>query len=342
LSDVIATGHGRVNLIGEHTDYNLGLALPLTLPLRTIVTASLRPDWRIVVTSDAFHGDGPRAFEAGEWGREGLWTDYVRAASALLAREGIFEHGATVTITSDIPPGAGLASSAALSVALIRALSALGGVTLEPARVAALARTIETDFVGAPVGLMDQLAAVGVAGRAQLIDFRDESVVPVAVPSALAIEIIDSGLRHEHRSGGYMERRAECARACDLLGVSSLREVEDAPSRLDALPEPLARRARHVLTENQRVRDAVAALEQADFARFGALLTASHASLRDDFEVSMPAIDAIVDKALHTPGVFGARMTGGGFGGCVIVAKQVSAGERGSGTGKRGKGGSAG
>lgn len=327
MANVTATGHGRVNLIGEHTDYNLGLALPLTLPLRTVVTAALRSDWRIVVTSDAFHGEGPRAFEAGEWGREGLWTDYVRAASSLLAREGIFEHGATLTITSDIPPGAGLASSAALCVALVRALSALGGVTLEPSHAAALARTLETDFVGAPVGLMDQLAAVGVPGRAQLIDFQDASVQPVEVPAALNIEIVDSGLRHEHRSGGYSARRAECARACDLLGVSSLREIDDDPSRADALPEPLRRRARHVVTENQRVRDAVAALAQADFARFGALLTASHASLRDDFEVSLPAIDAIVERAIQSPDVFGARITGGGFGGCVVVAKQVSAGE---------------
>ena len=324
MSDVTASGYGRVNLIGEHTDYNLGLALPLTLPIRTIVDASLRPDWRIVVTSDAFHGEAPRAFDAGEWGREGLWTDYVRAASALLAREGIFEHGATLTITSDIPPGAGLASSAALCVALVRALARLGGIELDARKVAALARAIETDFVGAPVGLMDQLAAVGEPGRAQLIDFQDESVRSVAVPDSLAIEIIDSGLRHEHRSGGYAERRAECARACAALGVASLREIDDAPARLDDLPEPLKRRARHVVRENQRVRDAVSALEQADFTRFGALLSASHASLRDDFEVSLPAIDAIVEKAAQTPGVFGARITGGGFGGCVVVAKQVT------------------
>jgi galactokinase len=323
LSDVTAIGHGRVNLIGEHTDYNLGLALPLTLPLRTVVTASLRPDWRIVVTSDAFHGDGPRAFEAGEWGREGLWTDYVRAASSLLAREGIFEHGATLAITSDIPPGAGLASSAALSVALVRALSALGGVTLEPRQAAIFARRIETDFVGAPVGLMDQLAAVGQPGRAQLIDFQDESVQSVEVPAALGIEIIDSGLRHEHRSGGYAERRAECARACEQFGIRSLRDLESAPPKAGVLSDVLMRRVRHVLGENQRVRDAVTALEQADFARFGALLSESHASLRDDFDVSLPAIDAIVDKAIQTPGVFGARLTGGGFGGCVIVAKDA-------------------
>ena len=327
MSDVTASGCGRVNLIGEHTDYNLGLALPLTLPLRTIVSASLRPDWRIVVTSDAYHGEPPRAFDAGEWGREGLWTDYVRAASALLAREGIFEHGATLTITSDIPPGAGLASSAALCVALVRALAALGGVALEPRTAAALARAIETDFVGAPVGLMDQLAAVGEPGRAQLIDFEELSITPVAVPAALAIEIIDSGIRHEHRSGGYAARREECARACAALGLSSLRDLEKTPARLDELPEPLRSRARHVLTENQRVRDAIAALEQADFERFGALLTASHASLRDDFDVSLPAIDAIVDRAIQSPGVFGARLTGGGFGGSVVVAKQASAGE---------------
>jgi galactokinase len=318
-------GFGRVNLIGEHTDYNLGLALPLTLPLPTTVRAELRSDWRIVVRSGAFPEDGDRAFEAGEWAREGAWTDYVRAASALLAREGIFEHGASISIASEVPPGAGLASSAALSVALVRALADLGGVTLEPRRIAQLARAIETDFVGAPVGLMDQIAAVGEPGRAQLIDFADGSTRVVAVPAALAIEIVDSGIRHEHRSGGYAERRDECARACALLGVASLREIDGDPSRATGLPAPLDRRVRHVVSENQRVRDAVAALEQADFARVGALLVASHRSLKDDFEVSLPAIDAIVERAIATPGVFGARLTGGGFGGCVVMAKANAA-----------------
>ena len=317
------TAFGRVNLIGEHTDYNLGLALPMTLPIKVTVQAALRSDWQVAVRSGAFPEDGLVTFEAGAWGRENRWTDYVRAASALMAREGIFEHGASLTIASDIPPGAGLASSAALCVALVNALAGLGGVPLEPLRAAKLARAIETDFVGAPVGLMDQIAAQGRPGGAQLIDFRDESVRPVGVPSALHVEIVDSGLRHENRSGGYAERRAECARACELLGISSLREVDGDLSSVDRLPDPLARRVRHVITENERVREAVDALERADFARFGAILTASHRSLRDDFEVSLPAIDAIVDRATQTPGVLGARLTGGGFGGAVVEVREV-------------------
>lgn len=314
----MASGFGRVNLIGEHTDHNLGLALPMTLPIRVTVQASIRSDWRIAAQSGAFPEDGVITFDAGEWGCEGRWTDYVRAASALMAREELFEHGATISISSDIPPGAGLASSAALCVALVKAFADLGGVTLEPLRIAKLARAIETDFVGAPVGLMDQIAALGQPGSAQCIDFRDESVRAVSVPSALQVEIIDTGLRHENRSGGYAARRAECADACARLGVASLREVDDLAPALTQLPDPLSRRVRHVVTENQRVRDAVDALERADFARFGALLTASHASLRDDFEVSLPAIDAIVERALQTAGVLGARLTGGGFGGCVV------------------------
>ncbi len=320
-SSVTATGYGRVNLIGEHTDYNLGLALPMTLPLRVTVQASLRSDFRVAVQSGAFPENGLVTFEAGAWVREHWWTDYVRAASALLAREGIFEHGASLSIASDIPPGAGLASSAALCVALVQALAQLGDVTLDPMRIARLARAIETDFVGAPVGLMDQMAALGQPGRAQLIDFLTETASPVAVPAAIGIEIVDSGLAHDNRAGGYRQRREECARACALLGVASLREIDgdlDAPARL---PEPLNRRVRHVQAENARVREAAGALAQGDGARFGALLTASHASLRDDFDASLPAIDAIVDRARAEAAVLGARLTGGGFGGSVLIAR---------------------
>jgi galactokinase len=316
-----AIAFGRVNLIGEHTDYNLGLALPMTLPLRVTVQASLRSDWQVAVQSGAFPENGLVTFEAGEWRRENWWTDYVRGASALLAREGIFEHGASLSIASDIPPGAGLASSAALCVALVQALSRLGGVDLDPMRVARLARAIETDFVGAPVGLMDQIAALGQPGRAQLIDFQSESIAPVMVPAAIQVEIIDSGIQHENRGGGYRARREECARACELLGIASLRDIDGDMGSPARLPDPLSKRVRHVQSENQRVRDAVRALEDGDAARFGALLTASHASLRDTFEVSLPAIDAIVDRAVQQPEVIGARLTGGGFGGSVLIAR---------------------
>ncbi|MEX2270373.1 MAG: galactokinase family protein, partial [Vicinamibacterales bacterium] len=316
-------GHGRVNLIGDHTDYNLGLALPMTLPLHVTVDAQLRSDWQVAVRSGAFPEDGLVQFEVGAWRCEGRWTDYVRGASALLAREGIFEHGAAIAIQSDIPPGAGLASSAALCVALVQALSRLGGVTLDALRIARLARAIETDFVGAPVGMMDQIAAQGAPGRAQMIDFRDESSRPVSLPASLDVDVIDSGIAHEHRSSGYADRRRECAEACALLGVASLRDVGDDASAAAHLPDPLPRRVRHVVSENQRVRDAVTALQRGEVAAFGALMSASHASLRDDFDVSLPEIDAIVDQASHSPGVLGARLTGGGFGGSVVIAKQL-------------------
>ena len=321
MASANGAGHGRVNLIGEHTDYNLGLALPMTLPLAVRVEASVRSDWRIAARSGAFPEDGQVIVESGAWERTGSWIDYVTGASALLAREGIFEHGATIAIASDIPPGAGLASSAALCVALVQALSQLGDTTLDPMQVAALARAIETDFVGAPVGMMDQIAALGQPGRAQLMDFQAMSIDTVAVPAAIQIEIVDSGVAHANREGGYRERRAECARACELLGVASLREIDSDTTAAARLPGPLARRVRHVQSENQRVRDAVTALGSGDAPAFGALVSASHASLRDDFEVSLPAIDAIVEGALRQPGVLGARLTGGGFGGSVLIAR---------------------
>jgi len=262
--------------------------------------------------------------EAGAWVRTGTWIDYVTGASALLAREGIFEHGVSVTIGSDIPPGAGLASSAALCVALVKALCGLGGVTLDPMRVASLARAIETDFVGAPVGMMDQLAALGQPGRAQLMDFQTKTIDEIHVPAAIQIAIVDSGILHANREGGYRKRREECARACELLGVASLREIDDDTTAPGRLPEPLARRVRHVQSENRRVRDAVDALRRGDLTSFGALLTASHRSLRDDFDVSLPEIDAIVEGAVSSPGVLGARLTGGGFGGSVLIARATT------------------
>ena len=314
-------GYGRVNLIGEHTDYNLGLALPMTLPLAVTVEASVRSDWRVSARSGAFPGEGQVIVEASAWERTGTWIDYVTGASALLAREGIFEHGVTLTIASTVPPGAGLGSSAALCVALVRALSRLGGVDLEPMRAAALARAIETDYVGAPVGMMDQIAAIGEPGRAQLLDFQAMTIDPVTVPAAIEIEVVDSGLLHTNRDGGYRARRDECLRACELLGVASLREIDGDSQAAATLPDPLSKRVRHVQTENQRVRDAAQALARGDAAAFGALLTASHASLRDDYEVSLPQIDAIVERALAQPGVIGARLTGGGFGGSVLIAR---------------------
>jgi galactokinase len=188
-------------------------------------------------------------------------------------------------------------------------------------RIARLARAIETDFVGAPVGLMDQMAALGQPGRAQLIDFQAEDSAPVSVPAAIGIEIVDSGITHDNRAGGYRLRREECTRACELLGVASLRAIDGDPGAASRLPDPLGKRVRHVQSENARVREAARALEEGDGARFGALLTASHTSLRDDFEASLPAIDAIVDRAVADAGVLGARLSGGGFGGSVLIAR---------------------
>lgn len=321
MTEATGTGYGRVNLIGEHTDYNQGFALPLTLPVRTIVRASIRSDWRVAARSDAFPEDGQVIVESGAWERTGNWTDYVTGASALLAREGIFEHGASLVIGSNVPTGAGLASSAALCVAVVRALSRLGGMTLDDLEIARLAHVVETEFVGAPVGFMDQIAAVGEPGSAQLIDFQAQSIQRIPIPGGVGFEVIDSGLRDENRSGGYARRREECAEAANILNVTSLRDAQGNLQAVERLPEPLNRRVRHVFTENDRVLMAVEALQHEDYGAFGQVMMESHRSLRDDFEVSLPAIDAIVERAVGE-GALGARLTGGGFGGSVVVAKR--------------------
>jgi galactokinase len=249
------------------------------------------------------------------------FLDYVQGVTRTLAAAGHALRGFDARIASAVPLGAGLASSAALTVALARALREAFGLALDDVPLALAAQRAECDFVGARVGVMDPLAAtLADVTSALLIDTRTLAVERIPLPAGMELVAIDSGVAHSHASGGYNARRAECEAACHLLGVPTLRVLEDEePGRAAALPEPLARRVRHVLAENARVRAAVAALRARDLPALGTLLSASHASLRDDYEVSTPDVDALVAIALATPGVLGARLTGGGFGGAVLV-----------------------
>jgi galactokinase len=232
--------------------------------------------------------------------------------------------GGAMSITSDVPMGSGLSSSAALECAALGAIVSAAGVAIDLKEQALLAQRAENEYVGAPTGLLDQLASLfGEASTALLIDFRDVSVRPVVFEPddhGVALLLIDSQARHRHADGDYADRRASCERVAADLAVSSLREVQDrGPSVLARVTDPVdARRARHVLTENQRVCDFVAALGDSDFAEAGRIFTASHASMRDDFEITTGHIDLIADTAVRA-GALGARMTGGGFGGCVIA-----------------------
>jgi len=322
--DVTAEAAGRVNLIGEHTDYNEGFVLPVPVPQKTRVELARRSDDRIRVWSDGFSAGATLAEYGvgGEAAGKG-WLDYVQAVTWVLRGAGRAVGGFDVRIASEVPPGSGLASSAALEIALLRAVRAALDLRLDDETLAKLGQRAEREFVGAPVGIMDQMvASVGRPGAALFLDTRSLSCDLIDVPPTVDLVVIDSGVAHGHAKGEYRTRRAECERAAALLGVRALRDVAaDAGgrSRLSALPPPLDRRARHVVTENGRVLEAVTALKRGDLPRLGALLMESHASLRDDFEVSTADVDTLVATACHHGDVFGARLTGGGFGGAVVA-----------------------
>jgi galactokinase len=306
---VTARGPGRVNLIGEHTDYNDGLALPFAIDRGVTVTATPIDGDRIEAhAKDLGETD---AFAATDPGRATGWRAFVRGTIAELRAAG-HDIGATrLEIEGDLPHGAGLSSSAALEAALCLALA--DGDRLELAK---LCSRVENDWVGAETGLLDQLASLcGEAGHAIRIDFRTLEITPVPLDlGGWTLVTLDSGATHTHAAGGYNERRAECRAACERLGIASLRDATGATG----LPEPLGRRVRHVLSENERVDRTVEALAAGDLERVGALLDASHASLRDDYEASVPEVERTVER-LKDAGAKGARMVGGGFGGSVLA-----------------------
>jgi galactokinase len=318
---------GRVNLIGEHTDYNQGLALPFAIAEGITVRAEARPrpdgEERVEVHARD-HGERDEFPLADPPGAVG-WRAFVHGMVAELSRAGFPLVGACLEMGGDVPAGAGLSSSAALEVALALALIELGsgrpggeqGEPLDRTELAKLCARVENEWVGARTGLLDQLASLyGAPDTALCIDFRSLDIDPVPLRlGGWRLVVLDSGQRHAHASSGYNQRRAECAQACELLGVPSLREAD--PAAAERLPEPLARRAIHVLEENQRVRETVAALRAEDLAGVGALLNASHASLRDLYEVSTPEVERTVALLLHA-GAAGARVVGGGFGGSVL------------------------
>ncbi len=315
---------GRVNLIGEHTDYNEGLALPFAIAEGITVRAQaqtagsaqsgLIEAWArdlgerdVFPLADPPHADG--------------WRAFVRGVVAELGRAGYALVGAQLEIAGRVPAGSGLSSSAALEVALSIALLELSGEDAafsgDRIGIARLCSRVENDWVGARTGLLDQLASLyGELDRALCIDFRTLAVEPVPLSlDGWRLAVMDSGERHVHAGSGYNERREECARACAALGIASLRDADEA--QVEQLPEPLRSRARHVLGENRRVRDAVAALGSEDLPALADLINASHASLRDLYEVSTPTVEQARRRMLDA-GAAGARLVGGGFGGSVL------------------------
>jgi galactokinase len=318
---VTANAPGRVNLIGEHTDYNGGFVLPMAIPQRTWVALSRSGDDHVRAWSTNLGEGSPlRAYRLGFEHRADRWIDYVQGCTQALQRDGHRLQGFNVVVASDVPLGSGLSSSAALEVALMRGLRQLFDLELEDVRLAQVGQRAENDFVGAPVGVMDQMAAsLADEHTALFLDTRTLRHETVCLPTTAALVVINSGVSHKHASGDYRTRRAECERAASLLGVEQLRDVAaEELARVATLPEPLNRRARHVITENQRVQEAVAAMRASDLERLGRLFDESHASQRDDYEVSVDEVDQLVALTRAEPGVFGARLTGGGFGGSIV------------------------
>ncbi len=314
---------GRVNLIGEHTDYNDGFVLPVAIDRDTVVAAGHAEDGLLISLAADFGEtlDAHALADAFVRSRH-AWADYVRGMAAVLGDAGLALPGARLAIAGDVPLGSGLSSSASLEVATGAALAALGGMTLDPARLAQLAQRAENIHVGCQCGIMDQLiAARGQAAHALLIDCRDLACTPIPLPESLAIVIVHSGVRHANTDGAYNERRRQCEAAAAHYGVAALRDLDEAALEAGkaGLDETAYHRARHVVTENARTLAAADALAGNDLAMMGDLMRASHASMRYDFEITVPAIDrlaALMTDAIGANG--GARMTGGGFGGCVV------------------------
>ncbi|OLB64134.1 MAG: galactokinase [Actinobacteria bacterium 13_2_20CM_2_72_6] len=320
---------GRVNLIGEHTDYNDGFVLPFALPLRATVTASLAdgPQW----TASSTARPDPVTFGPDELRPGGVegWAQYVAGVVWALRGAGFDPPGARLAIDSDIPVGAGLSSSHAMECAVLTALCDLGDLDLPLADRPRLVQRAENDYVGAPTGIMDQTASLMCrAGHALFLDCRSMALehIPFDLAAAgMAILVLDTRAPHKHSDGEYGVRRRTCEEAARILGIPALRDVTDLDAALSRLPDEVSRkRVRHVVTENQRVLDTVALLRAGRFAETGPLLTASHASMRDDYEITVPEVDTAVSAALDA-GAYGARMTGGGFGGCVLALIDASA-----------------
>ena len=317
---------GRVNLIGEHTDYNDGFVMPAAIEFYTWIAVAPRDDRRLVIHSTNFPDSIEVDLQADEPSPRSHWTDYVVGVAVMLGRAGHRLRGANLLVHGEVPIGAGLSSSAAIEVAAGLALLGVSGLAMQRADLAKLCQRAENEFVGARCGIMDQfISCCGRAEHAVLLDCRSLDYRLLLLPDEVCLLICNTMVKHELASSEYNARRAECEEGVRRLSrvlphVRALRDVSsnDLERYSASLPETIYRRCRHVVTENERVTDAARSLERGDLPAFGKLMHDSHLSLRDDYQVSCAELDLMVDLARGLAGVFGARMTGGGFGGCTI------------------------
>lgn len=331
LPAFIIRAPGRVNLIGEHTDYNDGFVLPMAIDRAICIALRPRRDGRVVVHAVDLEDTADFSLEALQNTNEG-WAEYPKGVAWSLQEAGYTLHGWQGVIVGDVPRGAGLSSSAALELATARAFSVVSMLPWNPSEMAQLCQRAENDWVGVRCGIMDQMiSAAGQADHALLIDCRSLETRPVSMPSDIVVVVMDTASRRGLVDSAYNERREQCETAARFFGVPALRDVSVAEfeARAQALEDEVGRvirrRARHVVTENARTLLAVEALERGDLREMGHLMDASHASLRNDFEVSSAELDAMVACARQGDACYGARMTGAGFGGCAIALVQADA-----------------
>jgi galactokinase len=327
LPTFVVRAPGRVNLIGEHTDYNDGFVLPMAIDRAVWVALRPRGDRRVVGHSLDFH-------QAVEFSVEGVrdkgtgWGEYLKGVAWALQEAGYTLQGWEGVVAGDVPIGAGLSSSAALEMATARVFAVTSGLPWDPTVMAKIGQRAENDWVGVNCGIMDQMiSAAGVAGHALLIDCRSLETQPVPLPSGTAVVVLDTASRRGLVDSAYNERRTQCESAARLFGVPALRDVSVAQfqAQADQLDDVTRRRARHVVTENGRTLRATEAMRRGDAAEMGQLMNASHASLRDDFEVSSDELNAMVACACQQEACYGARMTGAGFGGCAVALVRAEA-----------------
>lgn len=327
LPDLIVQAPGRVNLIGEHTDYNDGYVLPIAIDRSVLLAASRRTDRIVRLRTLDFDDQVAFSLDEVRYDERHRWSNYQRGVAFELQECGFDLPGIDVLITSDVPVGAGLSSSAALEVSMAVTWQQVTGFDLSRPELALLCQRAENNFVGVNCGIMDQfISALGQENAALLIDCRSLAHEAVSLPNGVVIVVMDTNKQRGLADSAYNTRRAECERGVALLqahlpDIQALRDVSlvEFERYADELPDNIRRRCRHVITENKRTLEGVRALSQGDASAFGRLMDASHVSLRDDYEVSCIELDAMVEAAWHAPGVIGARMTGGGFGGCAVA-----------------------
>lgn len=321
---------GRVNIIGEHTDYNDGFVLPMAINRAAWIALRPRTDRQVAIYSTHFEQTITFSLDDFQTEKNG-WVEYLRGVAWALTEAGYALTGWDGVLASDVPVGAGLSSSAAVELATARAFAVTSGFVWEPAAMAKLGQIAENKWVGANTGIMDQMiSAAGKADHALLIDCRSLETELVHIPNGTVIVVLDTSTRRGLVDSAYNERRASCEAATRFFAAPALRDVtleqfEDQASQLDPI---VRRRARHVITENARTLQAADAMRRGDAAALGKLMDASHVSMRDDFEISSDALNAIVDAARREPGCYGARMTGGGFAGCAVALVDAAEAER--------------